>query len=224
MGEGVEGGGGPGEGDGGRIGGERDRSAGADGNEEDEDEDCEEEADGEDGLEPNWEVLDYWAMRFRPLWTASESKDADKKTKTDAEEDTRSSETSTSADADAVHTNAQQDVIVLVCNRFGRERGKTFAGSSAIFAMRPSSGKPRLLRVMGEREEGVNEYHSPSGVTIDDHGLGTPFEDIIRYSSSAPLAGSYVPWSPVPRIDMSTLEPMSPRCRSMPYWYDTFNV
>ncbi|KAF8552559.1 carbon-nitrogen hydrolase [Imleria badia] len=101
-----------------------------------------EEDDGGDGLEPNWEVLNYWAMRLRPLWTASESKDADKKTKTDAEEDTRT----------------QQDVIVVVCNRFGRERGKNFAGSSAIFAMRSGSGKPRLLHVMGEREEGIRVW------------------------------------------------------------------
>ena len=37
--------------------------------------------------------------------------------------------------------------------------GKTFAGSSAIFAMRPGSGKPRLLHFMGEREEGVRVWN-----------------------------------------------------------------
>jgi hypothetical protein len=33
--------------------------------------------------------------------------------------------------------------------------GKTFAGSSAIFSMQPASGRPKLLGMMGRREEGV---------------------------------------------------------------------
>jgi hypothetical protein len=117
----------------------------------------------DDGLEPNWRVLNYWAMRLRPLWANSKDVDA----KTEVDEGMRQSD-----------VNEQRDVIVVVCNRFGHERGaisvlevsshtrvhvhssffhigKTFAGSSAMFSMPPGSGKPRLLHAMGEREEGV---------------------------------------------------------------------
>jgi len=117
-----------------RAGGEGEEDDGSDGDED----------DGDDGLEPNWRVLNYWAMRLRPLWAKTDVEDS---------EGTRQSDT---RDIMA-HANdpEQRDVIVVVCNRFGHERGKTFAGSSAMFSMRPGSGKPRLVNVMGEREEGV---------------------------------------------------------------------
>lgn len=70
------------------------------------------EEDGEDGMEPNWRVLNYWATRLRPLWAVFDAK-------TDAEEGTRQSETS----GEAMHGSEDQDVIVIVCNRFGNERG-----------------------------------------------------------------------------------------------------
>ncbi|KAI9568475.1 carbon-nitrogen hydrolase [Boletus coccyginus] len=101
---------------------------------------------GEDALEPNWEVLNYWAMRLRPLW-AKPSKGGNEKP-----EVPRQSETSTDVAAQA---NDEREVIVAVCNRCGNERGKTFAGSSAMFSMRRGSGKPGLLHVMGEQEQGV---------------------------------------------------------------------
>ncbi|KAF8125183.1 carbon-nitrogen hydrolase, partial [Boletus edulis] len=109
-----------------------------------EEEECEQ--DGEDGKEPNWDVLNYWAMRLRPLW----AKDVDN------EVSTRSS--GTLADTAPSDSDEQQNTVVIVCNRLGRERGKTFVGSSSMFAMRPGSGKPRLLHVMGEREEGVGVW------------------------------------------------------------------
>lgn len=56
------------------------------------------DGDDEDGLEPNWSVLNYWAMRLRPLW----AKD------TDAGEDAQDDE---------------RDCLVVICNRFGHERG-----------------------------------------------------------------------------------------------------
>jgi len=64
----------------------------------------------EDALEPNWQVLNYWAMRLRPLWV----KDGDEKP--DA---LRQSGTS----ADMAHANDGREVIVVVCNRCGNERG-----------------------------------------------------------------------------------------------------
>ncbi|KAG9308866.1 carbon-nitrogen hydrolase [Chiua virens] len=112
---------------------------------EDEDEDADFEDADADGLEPNLEVLNYWAMRLRPLWA----------------KETQPSETL--ADID---TDDQRDVLVIICNRTGRERGKTFAGSSAIFAMRPGSGRPRLLHFMGEREEGVHVWTARIGSDV----------------------------------------------------------
>ncbi|KAF8552561.1 hypothetical protein OG21DRAFT_111755 [Imleria badia] len=64
-----------------------------------------------------------------------------------------------------------------------------------------------------ENHISANEYHSLSGVTTEDHGFGTQLEDIMQSSAGAPSGGTNVFWSPVPRIDMSTLEPMSPRSR-----------
>jgi protein N-terminal amidase len=83
---------------------ERDRDVGAgDGGDGEDGEDGEGlEEDGDDGLEPNWRVLNYWATRLRPLWATSK----------DGEEGTRQSD-----------VNEQRDVIVVVCNRFGHERG-----------------------------------------------------------------------------------------------------
>ena len=92
--------------------GDRERERGVDGNEDEGEEEEEEDVGEEDDGEPNWEVLNYWAMRLRPLWAAPEPNAVDNKTRTGAEEATQS--------ADA---NAQQDVIVVVCNRTGRERG-----------------------------------------------------------------------------------------------------
>ncbi|RDB14856.1 Protein N-terminal amidase [Hypsizygus marmoreus] len=51
------------------------------------------------------------------------------------------------------------ETIVVVCNRFGSENGKTFAGSSAIFSMRAGSGRAKLLDMMGRREEGVRVWN-----------------------------------------------------------------
>ncbi|KAG6370563.1 carbon-nitrogen hydrolase [Boletus reticuloceps] len=107
------------------------------------------EEDGEDGKEPNWDVLNYWAMRLRPLWAAKD---------VDHEMGTRSSSSGTWADTAPSDSDEQQHVVVIVCNRCGRERGKTFVGSSSMFAMRPGSIKPGLLHVMGEREEGVGVW------------------------------------------------------------------
>ena len=67
---------------------------------------------------------------------------------------------------------SNNETLVIICNRTGQENGqtsfiafppllinmitgKTFAGSSAIFSMQPASGRPKLLGMMGRREEGV---------------------------------------------------------------------
>ena len=40
--------------------------------------------------------------------------------------------------------------------------GTTFAGSSSLFSLTPGSGQPRLLHVMGRREEGLAVWTYPS--------------------------------------------------------------
>ncbi|KAI9568472.1 carbon-nitrogen hydrolase [Boletus coccyginus] len=90
-----------------------------------------------DGLEPNWEVLNYWAMRLRPLW-AKPSKGGDEEPDVPRQMDV------------AAHANDEREVIVVVCNRCGNERGKTFAGSSAMFSMR----RTRIV-TCHEQEQGV---------------------------------------------------------------------
>ncbi|KAF9240206.1 carbon-nitrogen hydrolase [Melanogaster broomeanus] len=102
-----------------------------------------EQSDGGDaskGMDPNWETLDYWAARLRPLWAN------DKGT-----QNTKGGHKVKSKDK----KEGPEELLVVLCNRFGHERGKTFAGSSAMLSLRRGSGKPRLLHAMGEREEGV---------------------------------------------------------------------
>ncbi|KAG1818684.1 carbon-nitrogen hydrolase [Suillus subaureus] len=89
-----------------------------------------------DEMEPSWEVLKYWAMRLNPLWATIQK---------------------------ATHENEKKpgeckipdELLVVVCNRFGNEGGSRFAGSSVLMSLRRGSGRPRLLHMMGQREEGI---------------------------------------------------------------------
>ena len=73
--------------------------------------DCEEmlEDEGDAGLEPNWQTLNYWAMRLRPLW-AEESHIKD---------DVQQPETLPKV----MQPKREQDTIVIISNRLGCERG-----------------------------------------------------------------------------------------------------
>ena len=106
----------------------------------------------------DWSTVDYWASRTRPLWSDGNNSDS-----SEEEQDTLTSDPPL----------ASNETIVIVCNRTGQENGqsrfissistiteqlitgKTFAGSSAIFSMKPAFGHPRLLGMMGRHEEGV---------------------------------------------------------------------
>ncbi|KAH7909243.1 carbon-nitrogen hydrolase [Hygrophoropsis aurantiaca] len=90
-----------------------------------------------DDLDPEWKTLNYWAMRLRPLWAKEEHHVED------------GSESSPNNNPSPEHT------FVIICNRFGDELGRTFAGSSALLSLHRGSGRPRLLHAMGQREEGV---------------------------------------------------------------------
>ncbi|KAH9841390.1 carbon-nitrogen hydrolase [Rhodofomes roseus] len=98
------------------------------GNEEDEDMD--------------WQTMNYWAARLRPLWV--------KPLLNGHGDHTRDS-----------HAQPGEDTVVIVCNRCGEENDKTFAGSSSLFSMRRHSGKPKLLAAMGRQEEGVAVWTVP---------------------------------------------------------------
>ncbi|KAK0239444.1 carbon-nitrogen hydrolase [Armillaria nabsnona] len=97
------------------------------------------EEDERDAMEPDWQTLRYWAGRLRPLWDASS----------------------------AASDSSSWTTCVVVCNRTGLENDHLFAGSSAIFRMKPGyPAKPHVLDVMGCREEGARfwdmEIGSPS--------------------------------------------------------------
>ncbi|KAJ3771291.1 carbon-nitrogen hydrolase [Lentinula raphanica] len=90
----------------------------------------------------DWHTLNYWAARLRPLWIDGDAISA-------PDENTQEE------DSGAING---KEMIVVVCNRTGEERGKTFAGSSAIYSMRKGSGQPQLLHAMGRKEEGVRAW------------------------------------------------------------------
>ncbi|KAJ7143590.1 carbon-nitrogen hydrolase [Mycena crocata] len=48
---------------------------------------------------------------------------------------------------------SSQETLVVVCNRGGDEKGKKFAGSSAVFQMRQGDGKSGILRAALARED-----------------------------------------------------------------------
>ncbi|KAJ3546459.1 hypothetical protein NMY22_g2049 [Coprinellus aureogranulatus] len=87
----------------------------------------------------DWNTLEYWAMRLRPLWAKNEKG-------------------SSSGTSDSERSK-EQETIVVVCNRSGVENGITFAGTSCIFSMVRNSGKPKLLDMMGKDEEGVRVWN-----------------------------------------------------------------
>ncbi|KAJ3855553.1 carbon-nitrogen hydrolase [Lentinula lateritia] len=90
----------------------------------------------------DWDTLNYWAARLRPLWVNSPA----------------GSDTGEIVEEDSENAN-RKEMIVVICNRTGEENGKTFAGSSAIYSMRQGSGRPKLLDMMGRKEEGVRVWN-----------------------------------------------------------------
>lgn len=104
--------------------------------------------EGDDGKH-DWNTLQYWAARLRPLWA-----------KTSASEGTITSDGEAEKDNEEESDNeAGQETIVVICNRSGTENGSTFAGSSAIFSMVRNSGRPKLLDMMGKDEEGLRVWN-----------------------------------------------------------------
>ncbi|KAI5897135.1 carbon-nitrogen hydrolase [Schizophyllum commune H4-8] len=90
----------------------------------------------------DWRTMNFWAARLRPLWQKEDGSDS----------------VGEESEGEGKRT------IVVICNRTGEENGKTFAGSSCLFDMRRSSGKPRLVDALNRTEEGVRVWNIP----IDD--------------------------------------------------------
>ncbi|KAF9046113.1 carbon-nitrogen hydrolase [Panaeolus papilionaceus] len=93
----------------------------------------------DEDVEHDWSTLNYWASRMRPLWSNGVELE-------DMEEDNPQ---------EPLNPEDDPEMIVVVCNRTGEENGKLFSGSSAIFSMRKSVGRPKLLDMMERDEEGV---------------------------------------------------------------------
>jgi len=95
--------------------------------------DSEEEQD----YEVDMSTLNYWATLLRPLWYR------------------KGNEESNGKDSELRGISEDAETVVVVCNRSGVENGTTFAGSSALFRLWPSAGRPFLQENMGRRQEGV---------------------------------------------------------------------
>ncbi|KAJ3747598.1 carbon-nitrogen hydrolase [Lentinula detonsa] len=98
----------------------------------------------EESEDMDWHTLNYWAARLRPLW-ANGNGNTNSAAENMQEED--------------VESVNGKEMIVVVCNRTGEEKGKIFAGSSAIYSMRQGLGRPKLLDMMGRKEEGVRVWN-----------------------------------------------------------------
>ncbi|KAG5638737.1 hypothetical protein H0H81_010547 [Sphagnurus paluster] len=133
--------------------------------------------------EPDWYTLRYWTARLRPLWRRDGRRRGSNETIVSGS--TNGSGVKEEAVAEEQIDEVEEEekppheTIVVVCNRTGKENGistppfiyavrmlslcasagKTFAGSSAIFSMRAGSGRPKLLDMMGRREEGVRVWN-----------------------------------------------------------------
>ncbi|KAG1728494.1 carbon-nitrogen hydrolase [Suillus paluster] len=104
-----------------------------------------EQIEDADEMEPSWKVMNYWAMRLNPLWATvrNATNESDKK---------------------PGERKLHDEVLVVICNRFGDEGGKRFAGSSVLMSLRRGSGRPRVLHLMGQREEGVSVWTAKMAV------------------------------------------------------------
>ncbi|KAJ2913835.1 hypothetical protein MD484_g6578, partial [Candolleomyces efflorescens] len=97
------------------------------------------QAESDDG-QNDWNTLEYWATRLRPLWA-------------------RDSPSSLASSDEVGEPNERHETIVIACNRSGTENGVKFAGTSAIFSMVRDCGRPKLLDMMGKDEEGVRVWN-----------------------------------------------------------------
>lgn len=92
--------------------------------------------------ESAWGTLNFWAQRLRPLWIGED-------------ELSNPADNLFSGDDAVDSTTESSQTNIVICNRTGEENGAIFCGTSAFFKMTRTSGRPKLLQVMGKDEEGV---------------------------------------------------------------------
>ncbi|KAJ3892913.1 carbon-nitrogen hydrolase [Lentinula edodes] len=117
----------------------------------------------------DWTTVEFWATRLKPLWVqggarASSLLQHDTTQVRLSGSDSSAKEQEESKDEEETRGEvcaSDRRTIVVICNRTGEEKGQTFAGSSAIFNMCRSSGMPRIVGIMGRREEGVRSFGVP---------------------------------------------------------------
>ncbi|KAF5377883.1 hypothetical protein D9615_006678 [Tricholomella constricta] len=116
-----------------------------------------------DDSEPDWYTLRYWTARLRPLWRRDGRRRGSNETvvsgSTNGSEGNEEEAAEQAVEDEDEDEKPPHETLVVVCNRTGKENGKIFAGSSAIFSMRAGSGRPKLLDMMGRREEGVRVWN-----------------------------------------------------------------
>ncbi|KAK6496201.1 Carbon-nitrogen hydrolase [Arthrobotrys musiformis] len=102
-------------------------------------------------------TVGYWAMRLEPLFGSGEEPDSE-----DEEELIGTSEKPEDADREeweVVSNKERGNVVVVTCNRMGRENGTLFVGSSAIMNIKKktadSGGSLKRCQAMGMGEEGL---------------------------------------------------------------------
>ncbi|KAI0648180.1 carbon-nitrogen hydrolase [Trametes meyenii] len=131
-----------------------------------------EDEDEEDG--PDWQTINYWALRLRPLWArvAQESgSEHDEYASSDDPRDLVHSESSGGSTGGG-HRKPGEELVVVICNRTGTENGVTFAGSSALFSLTRNSGRPRLLHAMRRRQEAAEIWTYPKTQGASAGGRG----------------------------------------------------
>ena len=106
------------------------------------------------GLEPNG--LNYWVMRLQSLWTKNAGMGGTQDTKP---EGARQSETSTSA-------GVVQDIVTVICNPFGRERGVSTGDGGQLAS---GSNGSQSLYEQSDDSSGLDVPYSASGRFICDH-------------------------------------------------------
>jgi len=92
--------------------------------------------------EEDFSTMNYWATLLRPLWDRVGSTST-------------GSSNGEGSPSEPPREPGDTETVVVICNRSGSENGSTFAGSSSLFRLRQSVGKPVLLENMSRRQEGV---------------------------------------------------------------------
>ncbi|KAH9847909.1 carbon-nitrogen hydrolase [Lenzites betulinus] len=112
--------------------------------------DSRESVPGQSHDDPDWSTVNYWGMRLRPLWARDHAR-------------TRGLE-------DEGERQPGEELLVIICNRSGSEKGFSFAGSSSLFCLRRNSGRPQLLHAMGRRQETVEVWTYPKSAEAPQPG------------------------------------------------------